>query len=228
MRNLITAIWHDEGGFIVSAELVLIGTLAVVGVVAGITHVRGAVIDEYQDVGKSLRSLNQSFSYGGFRGCKSFTAGSAYYQEGQEVVDFKEVYECPVVPQLPPPVDCPIERPLHPVPYSENYEGRIYEPGDCPPGVDCPGAFVPPPCAPESPCGTEPCPDATSTYEDDCCGTFPNFYKGYKSAPTFGVGEYQSPPPGSYHPESVYNVRRNFETPDRMIAPQLAPRSSVW
>lgn len=72
--------WNDETGAIISAELVTIGTLLGVGMVVGAKTVSNAVNDEMKDVARAVRSLDQSYSYRGFRGCCSATAGSAYRQ----------------------------------------------------------------------------------------------------------------------------------------------------
>ena len=57
--------WNDEAGFIVSAELVLVATILVIGMISGLTSVRDAVITELADVGGAIGSINQSFTYGG-------------------------------------------------------------------------------------------------------------------------------------------------------------------
>ncbi|MBL8850147.1 MAG: hypothetical protein JNG89_10710 [Planctomycetaceae bacterium] len=85
MRTL-SSLWNDEAGFIVSAELVLLGSLLVVGLLAGMSCMQEAVIGEYQDVAGAISSLDQSYSYNGMHGCfqpaccgfGSWTAGSAY------------------------------------------------------------------------------------------------------------------------------------------------------
>ena len=78
MRNLFATLVHDEAGFIVSAELVLIATIAVIGLVVGLTEVSTAVNTELDDVASAIGSLNQSYCYNGLRGCKGSTAGSCY------------------------------------------------------------------------------------------------------------------------------------------------------
>lgn len=78
MRTLWTQFAHDEAGFIVSAELVLIATIAVVGLVVGLTEVSTAVNTELDDVASAFGSLNQSYCYNGLRGCKGSVAGSCY------------------------------------------------------------------------------------------------------------------------------------------------------
>lgn len=75
MRNL----WKDEAGFIVSAELVLIATILVIGLIVGLSEVQTALVTELNDVSCAIGSLNQSYYFRGFSGCKSFTAGSNFH-----------------------------------------------------------------------------------------------------------------------------------------------------
>lgn len=85
MRRVLSIFWRDDAGFIVSAELVLLGTLLVVGLITGLACVQEALIGEYQDVAGAIRSLDQSYAYSGMQGCVgenccvgSWTAGSSY------------------------------------------------------------------------------------------------------------------------------------------------------
>src|SRR5262245_41932889 len=85
MRALLS-LWNDEAGFIVSAELVLLSSLLVIGLIAGIGTVQESVVGEYEDVADAIRSLDQSYAYNGMHGCfqpacggfGSWTAGSGY------------------------------------------------------------------------------------------------------------------------------------------------------
>jgi Flp pilus assembly pilin Flp len=83
--NMMRAFWKDDNGFVVSAELVLIGTILVIGMIVGLSEVQHAVVQELNDVADAIGSINQSFSYSGFRAdksscgaAKSFTHGSQY------------------------------------------------------------------------------------------------------------------------------------------------------
>jgi Flp pilus assembly pilin Flp len=75
MRNF----WNDETGFIVSAELILIATILVIGLIVGLTEVQAAVVSELNDVSCAIGSLNQSYVFYGFTGCKGTTTGSIYH-----------------------------------------------------------------------------------------------------------------------------------------------------
>ena len=71
-------LWNDDKGFVVSIELVLISTIAVIGLIAGMTAVRDGVVSELSDVAGSVQDLNQSYSYNGVTGHSATTAGSDF------------------------------------------------------------------------------------------------------------------------------------------------------
>jgi Flp pilus assembly pilin Flp len=85
---------NDESGFVVSAELVLIATLLVIGLIVGLSEVQHAVVSELNDVGEAIGRVNQSFFYTGFAKFKTcgfsggriaaFTAGSAFIDSTDE------------------------------------------------------------------------------------------------------------------------------------------------
>lgn len=85
MSHLVNQFWNDEYGFVISAELVIILTVAVLGMIVGLSYVQSAVVSEFTDVAGAISSLNQSYAYSGyysrsyFGKFKSFYAGSAYY-----------------------------------------------------------------------------------------------------------------------------------------------------
>lgn len=54
-----------KGGFIISAELVLIATIMVLGLLVGMLTIRDTMIAELADVGHAFGSLNQSYSFDG-------------------------------------------------------------------------------------------------------------------------------------------------------------------
>lgn len=77
---------HDESGFIISSELILIATLLVLGLIVGLTEVQHAVVAELNDVADAIGSVNQSYWYSGFSkwsfnggGIKAFTRGSFFF-----------------------------------------------------------------------------------------------------------------------------------------------------
>ncbi|MDB5388184.1 MAG: hypothetical protein JWM11_3830 [Planctomycetaceae bacterium] len=72
--------WEDEGGALLSAELVAVGTVAVIGTTVGLSTLSKSVNSELQEVAYSIRSLNQSYAFPGHASCRAWTAGSSYTQ----------------------------------------------------------------------------------------------------------------------------------------------------
>ena len=56
---IATAFWKDEDGFIISAELVLVGTIATLSMVVGLTTVSRAINSELSDIAAAFDSVNQ-------------------------------------------------------------------------------------------------------------------------------------------------------------------------
>lgn len=82
MNNLIKTLWKDESGFVVSAELILIATLAVLSLVVGLKEISTAVNNELEDVASAIGAVNQSYSFRGLRACrKAWVAGSSFQDE---------------------------------------------------------------------------------------------------------------------------------------------------
>lgn len=66
LRNFF-ALANDEDGFVISAELVLVLTIAVLGMVVGLAAVRDAVTHELNDLSHAFGAVNQSFSVSGLK-----------------------------------------------------------------------------------------------------------------------------------------------------------------
>jgi hypothetical protein len=81
MTTIINKLINDEAGFIVSAELVLISTITVLGLVVGLSEVSININNELEDVGSAFSAMNQGFSASGMYGhkggksCSSFEDG---------------------------------------------------------------------------------------------------------------------------------------------------------
>lgn len=84
MCHFVNQFWNDEDGFVLSAELVIILTVAVLGVIVGLSYVQTAVVSEFTDIAGAIHSLNQNYAYTGYyaRGFngkfRAFYSGSAY------------------------------------------------------------------------------------------------------------------------------------------------------
>lgn len=73
-------LWKDEQGAILSAEVVTVGTIAVLGSITGLTVAANAVDGEMKDFAYAIRSLDQSYAINGHRNCGAYTAGSCFTQ----------------------------------------------------------------------------------------------------------------------------------------------------
>ena len=69
---------QDEQGTLVSAEGVLLATLVLVGMIAGLTALRECVVSELSDLGGSIQDFNQGYSYNGVTGSSATMAGSRF------------------------------------------------------------------------------------------------------------------------------------------------------
>lgn len=78
-------LWTDDRGAIVSIELILIVTIAVLALVVGWSEVANAVNTELDDISNAIGHFDQSFFFSGFRsfkmfgGIKSSYNGSAFF-----------------------------------------------------------------------------------------------------------------------------------------------------
>jgi hypothetical protein len=78
LKNLL----NDENGFVVSAELILVSTITVLGLVVGLAEIRQAVAKELEDVGSAIGSVNQGFLFSGMRACEAHVNGSSFFDDG--------------------------------------------------------------------------------------------------------------------------------------------------
>lgn len=78
--QMLKKLWNDEFGVLLSAEAVVVGTVAVVGMTAGMSVVATSVNEELKDVAGALRSLDQSYIIPAQSGCGASTAGSSFTQ----------------------------------------------------------------------------------------------------------------------------------------------------
>ncbi|MCA9113455.1 MAG: hypothetical protein KDA79_00100 [Planctomycetaceae bacterium] len=89
-------LWQDEAGFVLSAELVLVMTVAVLAMVVGLHAVAKAVTTELNDVANAFGTLDQSFSYKGLvKAHHASVAGAAF-------IDRADDCDCTVIIQPAP------------------------------------------------------------------------------------------------------------------------------
>ncbi|MBC7815857.1 MAG: hypothetical protein IAG10_03040 [Planctomycetaceae bacterium] len=83
LRNFSKLV-DDENGFIISAELVLVLTIAVLGMVVGLTALRDSITHELNDLAHAFGAINQSYNYNGLKKSRcfgeihAFVAGSGF------------------------------------------------------------------------------------------------------------------------------------------------------
>jgi hypothetical protein len=77
--STLRTLWNDDAGFIVSAELVLVATILVIGLIVGLTSLRNQIVQELVDVGQAIGSMSQSYAFAGTKKCGvGFTDGASY------------------------------------------------------------------------------------------------------------------------------------------------------
>src|SRR4051812_46052804 len=74
--KMMRKLFSDEAGFVVSAELVLVLTIGVLGRVVGLTAVRDSLSQELVDLSDAFGVVNQTFNVVGIS--KAKTAGKAH------------------------------------------------------------------------------------------------------------------------------------------------------
>lgn len=61
MKKVLARVWKEEDG-VLSFEWVLLVTLLTIGIVAGLSAARDAIIDELGDVAQAMLALDQSYT----------------------------------------------------------------------------------------------------------------------------------------------------------------------
>ena len=76
--HILNALKNDENGFVVSAELVLVGIIVVIGMIVGLTELSFNVNQELEDVGSAIGGINQTYYYTLSAGKKGEAVGSTF------------------------------------------------------------------------------------------------------------------------------------------------------
>lgn len=105
--NIFRDLWNDESGAVVTSELVLLGTVGVLGATVGLNQVSDALNGELRDVASAVRSLDQSYHIPARRSCTgAWTACSTFRQAPVEQSlqelwneDTKEETKAPIIPR---------------------------------------------------------------------------------------------------------------------------------
>ena len=78
LRTMSRQLWRDETGFVATADLVLITTIVVLGLLVGLVTLRDQVLQELGDVATAVGQLNQSYSVASFTTAGFSVAGSLF------------------------------------------------------------------------------------------------------------------------------------------------------
>ena len=96
---MLKQLWNDNSGAILSAEIVLIGTILVIGMVVGLVELQCAVVGELSDLGDAIGDFDQSYRTSGITSYKSYgrvkakTHGAAYSDNVDEC-DCNQIIVC--------------------------------------------------------------------------------------------------------------------------------------
>jgi Flp pilus assembly pilin Flp len=89
---MLRRFWNDDAGFVISAELILIATILVIGLIVGLTVLRNQIVQELVDVGQAIGAVSQGYCYSGtFKPFVAWTDGSSYV----DLVDFCQAPQQP-------------------------------------------------------------------------------------------------------------------------------------
>ena len=93
---MLRTLWNDEAGVVISAELVLVLTIAVIAMVVGLHAVAKSVTMELNDVANAIGTLDQSFGYASLvKSTHAAVPGSAF-------ADRQDACDCTAIIQVAP------------------------------------------------------------------------------------------------------------------------------
>lgn len=80
MKNFNSNKQGKQGGFIMTAELILLVTVMVVGMIVGLVTMRDAATAEMEDVAEAIGQLDQSYAFNGLQNSENTAAleGSSF------------------------------------------------------------------------------------------------------------------------------------------------------
>jgi len=93
VKVMLKSLWNDESGVILSAELVLIGTILVLGMIVGLVELQCALVAELSDLSSAFGNLDQSYQVSGFA---SYKGGGKFKARthGASYSDLADVCDC--------------------------------------------------------------------------------------------------------------------------------------
>jgi len=81
---MLKTLWNDEAGVILSAEIVLVATILVLGMIVGLVELQCSIVAELSDLSSAFGNFSQSYETSGFGSSKgggqfkARTFGAAY------------------------------------------------------------------------------------------------------------------------------------------------------
>lgn len=90
---MLKSLWNDESGVILSAELVLIGTILVIGLIVGLVELQCAVVAELSDLSSAIGNPDQSYQVSGMASFKQDGRAKAR-THGASYSDFADACDC--------------------------------------------------------------------------------------------------------------------------------------
>lgn len=85
---MLRKLFSDESGVIISAELALVLTIVVLGVIVGLSEIAVAVNTELNDISNAIGALDQSYFFTGFKKTSDGKVTSGY--AGSRFTDFHD------------------------------------------------------------------------------------------------------------------------------------------
>src|SRR5262245_31147876 len=75
-RFMLTRLWNDDAGYIITTEMLLIFVILVLGLIAGLANLRMAIVNELTESVQAILGLNQTYQISGLTGCSGSTGSS--------------------------------------------------------------------------------------------------------------------------------------------------------
>jgi hypothetical protein len=79
MKTAMTRLWTEDCAAIIAAEMLLVMSILVIGLIVGLAAVRDSIVTELADVAQAIANVNQSFSFSGVAGHHTFSSGGAFH-----------------------------------------------------------------------------------------------------------------------------------------------------
>ncbi len=87
MKTLMNQLLNDEAGFVISAELILVATIAVLSLVVGLAEISHGINQELEDVGSAFGAMQQSYVYRGLQTADKGSIVGSYFEDDRDHCD---------------------------------------------------------------------------------------------------------------------------------------------